>query len=463
MKSFLAFPFFLLMLSPGLPGCLRTGRAVTPEAASGTRGAPEVAEARVDPCALVLAPLGGEGKLDREIARLQGEAARRPDPCPSLERLGYSFVAKARKTSDPGWYRLAEECALCLESKSPGSAAALLLRGHALQSLHRFRDAEDLARQLVASRGSPFDHALLGDAVLEQGRLEEALGAYQKMVDLKPCLQSYSRAAHLRWLRGDLPGAIEAMGLAAEAGSPADPDSLAWVLSRLALYRLQSGDWREALRDCEAALRLEPDHPAALLTRGRTLLAAGRNLEALDPLERSAALCALPENQWVLADALRAGGRAEEAARVEEAIGAKGARSDPRTFALFLATRGREAAQAQRLAEEELKVRADVFTHDCLAWALLAAGRAEEAGRAMEKALAEGTQDARLFLHAGAVALALGRGEEARARLQAASAAQGTLIPSERERLSKYLEDLSRLPSQPRPEGAANTLKGERT
>src|SRR6266540_1851901 len=136
MKSFLAFPFFLLMLSPGIPGCLRTGRAVTREAAPGTRGAPEAGEVRVDPCALVLAPLGGEGKLDREIARLQGEAARRSDPGPSLERLGYSFVAKARKTSDPGWYRLAEECALCLESKSPGSAAALLLRGHALQSLH---------------------------------------------------------------------------------------------------------------------------------------------------------------------------------------------------------------------------------------------------------------------------------------------------------------------------------------
>jgi hypothetical protein len=49
--------------------------------------------------------------------------------------------------------------------------------------------------------------------------------------------------------------------------------------------------------------------------------------------------------------------------------------------------------------------------------------------------LAEGTEDARLFLHAGVIAGALGRTEEARSYLAKAAALSSTLLPSEKERL----------------------------
>ena len=62
--------------------------------------------------------------------------------------------------------------------------------------------------RLVVQRTFPLDYGLLGDAVLEQGSLDEAAIAYQCMVDLRPDLQSYSRVAHLRWLKGDVDGAI---------------------------------------------------------------------------------------------------------------------------------------------------------------------------------------------------------------------------------------------------------------
>ena len=67
----------------------------------------------------------------------------------------------------------------------------------------------------------PFDYGLLGDALMEQGRLAEAVAAYQRMVDLRPDLQSYSRVAHIRWLKGDLDGAIEVARLAARCREPA--------------------------------------------------------------------------------------------------------------------------------------------------------------------------------------------------------------------------------------------------
>ena len=52
----------------------------------------------------------------------------------------------------------------------------------------------------------------------------------------------------------------------------------------------------------------QPDYAAALLARGRVLLAMKRTAEAVEALERAARLNPLPEYQWTLADALRASG-----------------------------------------------------------------------------------------------------------------------------------------------------------
>jgi tetratricopeptide (TPR) repeat protein len=77
--------------------------------------------------------------------------------------------------------------------------------------------------------------------------------------------------------------------------------------------------------------------------------------------------------------------------------------SDPRTYALYLATRNLNAPLALRLAEQELKERSDVFTYDALAWALHRSGNKAQALAAIKKALAHGTQDARLFFHAAVI------------------------------------------------------------
>ncbi len=98
---------------------------------------------------------------------------------------------------------------------------------------------------------------------MEQGRLAEAAAAYQKMIDLKPFYQSYTRAAHLRWLKGDLDGAIEMMNAAVKAASPRDPESIAWAYTRLAMYQLQRGRFAEADRMTAAALQYVPDYAAA--------------------------------------------------------------------------------------------------------------------------------------------------------------------------------------------------------
>jgi tetratricopeptide (TPR) repeat protein len=417
-----------------------------------TGGAPAIAA----PCEIALTAHSGDAKIDQEIARLQQEIRSNAKPFQTtamIEKLGWSFVEKARESFDPGYYKLAEQCALCLESRrgedQPGGqsadlplswprsirSAALLLRGHALQNMHRFSEAEKIARELVELRGLAYDFGLLGDVLIEQGKTDEAALAYQKMMGMRPGPQAYGRAASLRWLKGDTEGARALMLMSAQAAGQTEP--AAWAWSKLAIYELQAGEVKRARASCDAALRARSEYAPGLLALGRVLLAENKVGEAVNALERAAHLNPLPEYQWALADALRAAGRDGDAAEVERRLAATGPANDPRSYSLFLATRGREPEIALRLAEEELKVRRDVYTLDALAWAQSAKGDVAEAWKTMRSALSVGTEDARLYLHAAAIAAQAGENRQARIYAGKAARSAFSLLPGERIRLKQ--------------------------
>jgi len=410
--------------------------AIISRAHSASRSNNHPAATQLSPsCHLILTPLSGDKPIDKEISQLQKRLQNGSQTIPDFERLGWTFVRRARSTFDPGYYKLAEQCAVCIESIKSQTPEALLLRAHVAQSLHRFSEAESLASQLTKLRERPFDYGVLGDALIDQGKIHEGAAAYQKMVDLRPDLQSYVRAAHVRWLTGDLKGAIEVMKLAVSSSSPNDPNTAAWALNRLALYQFQLGAIEEAMHSCDAALNLQTDYAPAVLTRARILLALKRTAEALEQFRRAAELNPLPEYQWALADVMH---RTDpvSANAVEAQI--KQSSEDPRTVSLYLGTRGDDPERAVQLAEQEIKNRQDVFTHDALAWALAASGRTTEARNEIDKSLAEGTRDARLYLHAGIITAQVGDQNQARRFLEQAQAIQQMLFPSERSLLQTW-------------------------
>ncbi len=403
-------------------------------------------------CAIALALHKGEAPIDSEIRARQGKIKqydeKLADLTPNIEQLGWRFVEKARRSYDPGYYKLAEQCAACMEElqvtrpnekeAEPGklkNAAALLLRGHILQNLHRFSEAEPIARELAAKRGLAFDHMLLGDVLLEQGKLTDAARCYQKLLDLKPGLQAYARAAQLRWLQGDTEGAIEMALQATRLGTPSDPEAGAWAATKLAFFDLHYGALPQAAAACETALELMPQYAPALLMKGRVLLAQERASAAIPFLQEAARQNPLPEYQWTLADALRADQREAEAQAVEATLQTKGAIEDPRTYALYLATRAGDTAQAVKLAESELNARQDLHSYDALAWTLLRSGQTAAAWQNIEKALATGTQDARLHFHAAAIAQANGLKAKASQHFKQARKGSASLLPSERAQL----------------------------
>ena len=160
--------------------------------------------------------------------------------------------------------------------------------------------------------------------------------------------------------------------------------------------------------------KLLADYPAALLLKSRFLLAADKIAEAVAPAQRAAQINPLPEFQWALADTLRAAGRADEAAKVEATLSTPARRTIRERLRCSWPHAASKLNSRSNSAQRELQDRADIFTHDALAWALAAAGRHEEAWPHMEKALAEGTIDARLFTHAGVLAAKLGRTSRSR-------------------------------------------------
>ena len=442
----LAFPLLLALLL-AQTGCQKTSPPKTPPAA--TTNASLNMPAPLDPCRIVLLPHHGDTSLDEQIVRAQQAIARGVNSDAALERLGWLFVAKARVSFDGGFYKLAEQCSFALENGCATNSStdaeavvdrrlsAMLLRGHVLQNLHQFKAAEPLARELAETRGSPMDFGLLGDVLMEQGRLDGAFIAYQKMMDLRPDSRAYARAAHMRWLKGDLDGAIEAMRDAVSMVGLRDAESAAWMQTRLAFYQFQAGNFVLAQRSCDAALQLQNEYAPALLLRGRMLLVEEKTTEAIEALERAYKLNPLPEYYWALSEALTAGGKIEQAHFIQTMLARRGASDDPRTYSLYLATRHVQPELALRLAREELQQREDVFTYDSLAWAQFANGDLAGAKENMTRALAEHTQDARLYLHAAVISEKIGETQAAENFLKKSHALRHLLWPSER----KYLEN----------------------
>ena len=424
-----------------LAGC---GKGFTPPTSSAPLPLPaQKQSARVDPMKLVLMPQMGDARTDREIRRYQELIPKELKPETALEKLGWLFIAKARESFDPGYYKQAEACADVLAADRPGSAESLLLRGYVFENLHRFKEAEPIARELATRRGLPFDFGLLGDSLMEQGKLDEAVAAYQSMVNLRPDLESYSRVAHIRWLKGDADGAMEAMQLAVSASSPRDPEASAWVNTKFAGLQFMTGNNDGAESSATAALTIRPNYPPALLLRGRMLLAQDQPEAAVQKIQTATQANPLPEYQWALAEALRASGRDDEALTFESQLKISGEANDPRTLSLFLATRGEDVAKALRLAEAELLQRQDIFTEDAAAWAMSANGRIVEAQAHMAAALATGTEDARLFFHAAVISQKAGQTDLSQQWFARAVAAIQALLPSERQQLLDLAEKIS--------------------
>jgi len=188
----------------------------------------------------------------------------------------------ARTQSAPELYRHVEACAQRALETSAQDPDALHLRGIVAMDAHRFSEARALAQRLIArDKDDVSAWGLLSDAALELGETKEAAKAAQTMLDLKPSVLSYGRAAHLRFLADDVPGALELYGLAiTSARHLKDREPAAWMMVQAALVFLHQGDLAGAEAGFDAALRELPRYEPALAGKRQAQAARAKSTPA---------------------------------------------------------------------------------------------------------------------------------------------------------------------------------------
>jgi tetratricopeptide (TPR) repeat protein len=304
-------------------------------------------------------------------------------------------------------------------------------------ALHDFSGAIKRADGVLAD--APEDLAALGvaaDARLETGDLAGARERYQQLARLAPSPAAWSRLGRLAFLTGDVNGAKRLVARAASVSrEEGAPDAVAFYQFQLGDLQRATGDLDRARAAYSASLDALPEYVPAMAGLAAVLEASGRRSEAIGLLERATARLPQPELIAALGDLYALSGQPATARmqyRLVEGIAqltaATGSVYD-RQLVIFAADHGRGVAAAVRRARAELVVRADVYGHDALAWALYRAGSLDEAAEQSLAALALGTPDPRIAYHAGLIAAARGEREQAAVLLQQALDGAAMLPP----------------------------------
>ncbi len=400
-------------------GCrTASSKPVTGEpAASSQTGSASKAPDRLAPGAaraLAFADPGDAEPVDHLIRAQQKKAKALATNTDHLIVLGRFWIRKARETSQPRYYLNARAAGDLVLEREPASRLAKNLQAATLLNEHRFAEAADQARMVLAKDTEDLEAlGTLADAELELGRYDEARTLVDRLNDLKPSLPTYARTAHLQWLRGDTKAALESYRLAIGAGNdPTNPEPRCWAMTQAAYVFFHRGDYEGADTGFEVTLKECTNFVPALVGAGRAAQARGDAKRAVTLLEKAFAKTATPDSAWRLGDARQAAGDAAGAERAYSAIMRTPADEDPRTVAQFLATKGRDLPRAIELARAEIRRRPGIHTTDTLAWALHRAGKTEEAKQHAAQTLRLGTPDPTLLYHAGAIRVASGDAAE---------------------------------------------------
>jgi Flp pilus assembly protein TadD len=204
------------------------------------------------------------------------------------------------------------------------------------------------------------------------------------------------------------------MDLAYQSTPPTETDERAGILTQMGHLRFASGDPDAAEKLLLQALIAFPGYPLALGNLAQLRIAQKRYQDAVALLQQRYQSAPRPGNLYELAEAMQLAGRNGEAkkafAEFETNALLESGRKDNanRDLVFYYADHVQQPAKALKVAEQEYAWRHDVYTLDAYAWALHANGQDMEARKQIETALAVGIRDARLFLHAGVIALKSG-------------------------------------------------------
>jgi tetratricopeptide (TPR) repeat protein len=350
----------------------------------------------------------------RRIVAAQSQLKTNPKNLQAANELAAALISRARETSNPAYLRDAESALTEALNLDPRDFQLRKTRVSLLLAGQKYSEARELATAL--NRQMPDDPALYGylaQADIALGDYDAAEKSTQWMLNIRRNnVPGLLLGADLRSLWGDALGSLEFLHRALGETSPTDHEQMAWIANKIAVVQLESGKTSAAADTLARADQWFPNYRATLINLARVRRAQGRNADAVTLLDQAAQLHSDACLQYELLQAQRAAGMGGDSSRV---VSDSASQSSDDTWCVVLAKSDSSngAANALGIAERLISVRHDVWSLDAYAWALYANGSYTQAGEEMQKALAAGTESARLFDHAGHIARSLHRDADA--------------------------------------------------
>jgi len=360
-----------------------------------------------------LAEQAASMNTDDRVAMYSLMAKTKPDDAHYQVLLAGAYVQKTRETTDYSYLDRATAILSNVVSEDSSNYEAQRLLIETQLERHLFAKAADSSQRLIrVNPADPWTWGTLGDAYIEMGDYDKAAEAYQKMVALRPDLSSYNRAAHYRFLFGDVTGAVEIMKKAIEAGS-SSPENVAWCMVDLGNIYYKTGQLPLAKQAFTYSLQAFKNYYPGYAGLAKVQADSGEQALAIDNYRRAQAIAPLPDYAAALYDLYKKTGQDAEAAKqaglldmLDKLSRATGETAN-RNLVFAFADHDMKLDRALELAKGELQFRKDIYSYDALAWALYKNHRYTEAQQYMEKALVLKTPEPAFRVHAEAIAKAL--------------------------------------------------------
>ena len=341
------------------------------------------------------------------------QVKRMPQNPAAWTLLGDMLAQAQRDTSNPQFYSHAEKAYQTALKLKSANAEAMTGMAWVFGGRHQF----DLS-MLWAEKALALDpenvacQGILGDAAVEVGDYDKGFDHYQKMMDLRPDLSSWSRGAYLLWLTGQQNRATLLMNQAIRSGAPFG-ENTAWCRARLAMMYFHDGMLPSAIGALQPVLKPETVNPHVLLAAGRITAAMGDYPTAKGYYEKVNAATPNLEALAALGDLQALEGNPDAAeeyySKVESlhSLHRESGIHDHMEMARFYADHDRNVGEALRLALEHGQT-GNPFEADTFAWLYFKNGDQSKAIEWMKRALKTGIPDASIHYHAGCIAAAAG-------------------------------------------------------
>ena len=363
-----------------------------------------------------------EPSAERVRQFLEDRVRADPDDIVAQNRLAEIYLQRLRENGDYEWLRRAAEAARRSLASVPAeqNATGLFRRAQVEYESHHFAAARDLALTLIEIEpGKGRGFALLGDALLEFGDLDEAEAAYAQMQKRSTDpIEIESRLARLELVSGEFEAArahLEKALQAAKGASAPSLEAIAWCGIQLGQLAFNTGQWDAAEQHYQSALGQQLDSFPAQEHLAELRAAQEKYDESIRLYEQVIKRTSRPEFCQALGDVYAAMGKLAEATpwhvRARDAYLKNAEEGNAHYFhhlAGFFSDVEEKPEEALKWARRDLELRHTAAAEDTLAWALYRGSNYAEAAEIMKKIVARGTKDSHILGHAGMIFLAAG-------------------------------------------------------